>query len=117
MKYRLISKNDTPDEPSNLVFVQKMDNFDDARPATITVEAFLRPESLLFGVDWSRDFEIEFEDREIKSVNGVPLESVLDFDREFTIEFNFIETVDLEALPRIIDVTPSDDVLDAEIIE
>jgi hypothetical protein len=90
MIYRLISRTNSADGSCELVLTQKMSRFDHRRPSVITLKAFLFEATPLSNAVLADELEIEFKDRQIEKIDDLPLENVLDFENEFTIDFNFL---------------------------
>jgi hypothetical protein len=113
MIYRLISKTFPPDGPAELVFAQKINTFDESFPVQIRVEAFVCPPYFREAEVLIADYEIEFESKEIKSIDGQPLDEIFDSAKEVRIVFNFARATENEPIL----LPASDDILEAEFIE
>ncbi len=106
MKYRLLYSSDPEGGSTEIVLTQKLKNFDPRRPAVISIKAVLKRETPLSNAVLSDEFEIEFEEKQIAKIGGLLLEEVLDFEKDFKIDFNFLSAN-----------SASYDALEAEIIE
>jgi hypothetical protein len=106
MKYRLMFKSNVKAEETEMVLTQVMNNFNASFPAVISIKAFLLQGTDLWAAMLSDEIEIEFEHKQISKIGALTLEETIDFEKDFTIDFNFLETAPV-----------SSDVLDAQYIE
>jgi hypothetical protein len=106
MKYRLIFKSDIKAEETEMVLTQVMNDFNACYPAVISIKAFLLQDTDLGAALLSKELEIEFENKQISKIAGRPLDETIDFEKDFTIDFNFLKNAPI-----------STDILDAQFIE
>lgn len=92
-------------EETEMVLTQVMNNFNAFFPVVISIKAFITPGTDLSKAILSDEIEIEFKNKQISKIGAFPLEKSIDFEKDFTIDFNFLK-----------DAPVSTDILDAQII-
>jgi hypothetical protein len=90
MKYRLMFRCNSETDAVELVLTQNMKNFNSRFPAVISIEAVLKEGTSLSKAILSDELDFEFQDKQIARIDGLLLKEVIEFERNFTIEFKFL---------------------------
>jgi hypothetical protein len=106
MKYRLMFRCNSETDTVELVLTQKLINFNARLPAVISIKAVLKQGTPLSKAILSDELEIEFKNKQIAKIDGLLLEEILEFERDFTVELKFLSETPVHY-----------DVLESKIIE
>jgi hypothetical protein len=113
MTYRLILRTLSADGSAELLFAQKINSFDENYPVQITIKTLVLPSHFRDGEELVAEYDVEFQSREVQSIDGRPTEDVFEYAGEVHIIYKYARDADDEPI-----LLPApDDVLDADVIE
>lgn len=112
MTYRLISRTLSADGSAELLFAQKINSFDENYPVRITIKTLVLPPHFREGEELVAEYNIEFQSREVQSIDDRPIEDVFESAGEVRIIYKYAQDADGPIL-----LPAPDDVLDADVLE